>query len=151
MRRALLVTVAVVALAGCGGGDASPAPEPGPPRPPAGAAVIRAWTEATYDGHYERAGALFAPRAIVQQGVSFVLVTRAQAVEFSRSLPCRAKVTGIEREPHGVLLATFDLFPGRHGECPNGGTARVRFMIRAGKIETWRQLPEAPKAPGQSV
>ena len=151
MRRLLLV--ALLALIGCGGGDAAPAPDPRPsPAPNArGAAVIRAWTKAIYEGDYERAGSLFAPRAIVQQAETTVLRTRADAVAFSRSLPCRAKVKRIEREPNGVLLASFELFPGRAGACRGGGSARVRFMIRGGRIETWRQLPEAPQPPGQST
>jgi hypothetical protein len=149
VRRALLALT--LALAGCGGSAPGPAPKPPPEGHARGEAVIRTWTKAVYDGDYERAGAQFAPDAIVQQGGSIVLRTRAEAVAFSRSLPCRAKVTGIEREPHGVLLASFDLFPGRGGRCPDGGTARVRFLVRHGKIETWRQLPEAPQAPGQST
>ena len=154
MRRGALLILASACVAGCGGGDPAP-PDPGPkpsPRPDArGAAVIRAWANAVYEGDYERAGSLFAADAIVQQGRSTILRSRAQAVAFSRSLPCRAKVTRIEREPNGVLLASFRLFPGRAGGCPSGGSARVRFMIRRGKIETWRQLPQAPQAPGQST
>lgn len=152
MRRAA-AAAAVVLIAGCGGGS-GPAPQPKPrpaPHASAGEAVIRAWTKSVYHGEYEKAARLFAKRAIIQQGVSFVLTSRAQAIAFNRSLPCRAKVTGIEREPHGVLLASFDLFPGRDGRCPEGGSARVRFMIRRGKIETWHQLPEAPPAPGQTT
>jgi hypothetical protein len=87
----------------------------------------------------------------VQQQKSFVLKTHDEAVFFGRTLPCRAKVTEIKMEPKGTLVATFDLFPGFHGTCPDGGTAKVRFFIRNGKIETWRQLPTAPTAPGQSV
>ncbi|MDX6600348.1 MAG: hypothetical protein QOE87_4235 [Gaiellales bacterium] len=113
--------------------------------------MIRGWTVALYEGKYERAANYFAPRAIVQQQKTFVLRTHAEAVFFGRTLPCRAKVTSIKAEPKGTLVATFDLFPGFHGTCPEGGTAKVRFFIRHGKIETWRQLPTAPSAPGQSV
>jgi hypothetical protein len=156
VRRVAALLLIGVAAAGCGGGGGSdPAPKPSPnPNPHAaasGEAVIRAWTKAVYDGDYGRAADLFAHRAIVQQGVTFVLTSRARAVAFNRSLPCRARVTGIEREPHGLLLASFELLPGRAGGCPDGGSARVRFMIRGGRIETWRQLPQAPGAPSQSV
>jgi hypothetical protein len=80
-----------------------------------------------------------------------VLTTHIKALAFNLSLPCRAKVTGVKQEPRGVLLASFKLFPGRGGLCAKGGTARVRFFIRHGKIETWRQLPEAPTPQGQST
>ena len=50
-----------------------------------------------------------------------------------------------------MLLASFDLFPGRGGTCPGGGNARVRFFIRHGQIETWRQLPDRAHGAGQSV
>ena len=139
------LAVLALVLAGCGGGSASA------PKPNSGEAVIRGWTMALYEGKYERAANYFAPRAIVQQQQSFVLKTHQEAVFFGQTLPCRAKVTGIKTEPKGTLLASFKLFPGFHGTCPDGGTAKVRFFIRNGKIETWRQLPTAPTAPGQSV
>jgi hypothetical protein len=156
--RAALVAVLVgLAIGGCGGSDDSktgagnPPPKPAPSPAAADAAVIRGWTRATYAGNYERAGSYFAPGAIVQQAETFVLGTHQDAVSFSRSLPCRAKVTGIERESRGVLLASFDLFPGRDGRCPKGGSARVRFGIHHGLIEAWHQLPEAPAPEGQST
>lgn len=153
---ALVAVLASLAIGACGGSQGTNTDAGGPPpraRPAAAAdeAVIRGWTRAVYRGDYERAGSYFAPGAIVQQAQTFVLGTRDEAVAFSRSLPCRAKVTGIERERNGVLLASFDLFPGRDGRCPTGGTARVRFGIHAGLIRAWRQLPEAPAPPGQST
>jgi hypothetical protein len=159
MRRAALVlaVLAVVVASGCGGSDggsttaAGPSPPPKPPAALSGQAVIRGWTKATYDGDYDRAARFFANDAVVQQADTIILRTHEDAVAFGRSLPCRAKVTGIEREPKGVLLASFDLFPGRGGTCPGGGSARVRFFIRRGKIESWRQLPDAPTPPGQSI
>jgi hypothetical protein len=149
---ALAVTAA--ALAGCGGGTvdskSTPAPPPKPDDTTAGAAVIRGWTEAMYKGDYDRAARYFASDALVQQVETIVLRTHEDAVAFGRSLPCRAKVTSIKQEKNGVLLATFDLFPGVSGTCPDGGNARVRFFIRRGKIETFHQLPDRPTPPGQS-
>ena len=143
MKHAALVFV-LLALAGCGGGDDAP-------KQPSGEDVIHGWTEAMYDGDYDEAADFFAKDAIVQQQVTIILRTHEDAVEWGSSLPCRAKVTSIEHEPRGVLLASFDLFPGIGGGCEKGGNARVRFFIRGGHIETWRQLPDAPKPQGQSV
>jgi hypothetical protein len=146
MRPAL--ALAVLAVAGCGGGQhASPPPAH---RALPGESVVRGWTEALYKGQYERAANYFARGAIVQQSQTVVLTTHIKALAFNLSLPCRAKVTGVRQEPRGVLLASFKLFPGRGGGCARGGTARVRFFIRHGKIESWRQLPQAPTPPGQS-
>ena len=147
MKRVALA-LAVLALGGCGGGGGD---GDDPPKRPAGEAVIRGWTQAMYDGDYDKAADFFARDAIVQQQVSIVLRTHQDAVEWGRSLPCRAKVTSVRPERGGVLLASFDLFPGIHGSCPDGGTARVRFYIRKGLIETWRQLPDAPQPRGQTI
>lgn len=158
MRRVAAALIAAALVAGCGGsGDSGKHdnPAPGPPNPPpataTGDAVIRGWTMAMYSGDYDRAARYFATDAIVQQVETIVLRTHEDAVAFGRSLPCRAKVTSIRHEKNGVLLAYFDLFPGPGGTCPNGGSARVRFFIRHGKIETWHQLPEKPTPKGQSV
>jgi hypothetical protein len=149
-----LVAACCLAIAGCGddgdGDKASPSP-PKPPSATSGEAVIRGWTEAMYRGDYDKAARYFATDAIVQQVQTIHLRTHEDAVSFGRSLPCRAKVTGIKKEKNGVLLASFDLFPGVNGTCTEGGDARVRFFIRGGKIETWRQLPERPSPPGQSI
>jgi hypothetical protein len=137
-----------LAVAGCGGTDKqSPPPHKSLP----GESVVRGWTEALYKGQYERAANYFARGAIVQQSQTVVLTTHVKALAFNLSLPCRAKVTSVKQEPRGVLLAAFKLFPGRGGLCAKGGTARVRFFIRHGKIESWRQLPEAPTPQGQST
>jgi hypothetical protein len=156
VRRALLA-VAVLALAGCGGGSDSSSDKANPPpqvqqhKALPGESVVRGWTRALYNGQYERAANYFARGAIVQQSQTVVLTTHVKALAFNLSLPCRAKVTGVRQEPRGVLLASFKLFPGRGGLCARGGTARVRFFIRRGKIESWRQLPQAPAAPSQST
>ena len=140
-----------VMAAGCGGSSGSkPSPQPHRAALP-GESVVRGWTEALYKGQYERAANYFARGAIVQQSQTVVLTTHIKALAFNLSLPCRAKVTGVRQEPRGVLLASFKLFPGRGGLCARGGTARVRFFVRHGKIESWRQLPQAPAPPGQST
>jgi hypothetical protein len=61
-------------------------------------------------------------------------------VAFNRALTCRASVRSIDHEKNGVLLTTFNLGPGPLGGCTNGGTVRVRFFIRRGRIETWHQV-----------
>jgi hypothetical protein len=155
VRRAAAALVAVAALVGgCGGGSGTQTAPVGPPKVGATAAdeaVVRGWTEALYAGRVDRAADFFAPGAIVQQVQTLVLTDHRAAVAFNRSLPCRAKVTAITREKGGLLLASFRLYPGLGGTCADGGTARVRFHIRAGHIEVWRQLPDAPAPPGQSV
>jgi hypothetical protein len=143
VRALAAVALALLTVAGCGGGGGS--------KPPSGEAVIRGWTQAEYDGDYDKAARYFAKDAVVQQVETIFLRTHEDAVSFGRSLPCRAKVTDIKPEKNGVLLASFDLFPGVAGTCPDGGNARVRFFIRRGKIESWRQLPDQPKPPGQSI
>jgi hypothetical protein len=147
VKLAAVVVAAAFLSAGCGGGGFD-----GPPqRTAADEAVVRGWTKALFDGRVEKAADYFAPGAIVQQVQTLRLPDHIAAVAFNRSLPCRAKVTAIAREAGGSLLASFRLYPGAGGACPEGGTARVRFRIRAGHIVVWRQLPEAPTPRGQST
>jgi hypothetical protein len=131
------VIAASVALAGCGG-DSGPSDEE----------VIRGWVEAVSAGRYEQAAEYFAPGAVVEQLEEIRLGTRADAEEFSRSLPCRADLTDVDDEGD-TSLAAFRLRRGPGGPC--SGAARVRFTIRDGLIREWRQLPEAPAAPGEST
>ena len=152
--RWLALAAAALLVAGCGGGVGDATKAATSPRSASGGgeAVVRAWTREVYAGQYDQAASLFAPGAIVQQQDTIVLRTHDDAKAFNISLPCRAKVTGIVSEHGGdTLLASFDLFAGPGGACPRGGTARVRFRIRAGRIELWRQLPDAPAAPSHSV
>jgi hypothetical protein len=152
VRRAAAVLVAAALIAGCGGGGSKDAQKPAPaPNVADGQAVIRGWTEAIYKSDFEKAARYFAKDAIVQQSETIYLRTHQDAVAFGLSLPCRAKVTSITSEPHGVLLASFKLFPGVGGSCPAGGNARVRFFIRKGLIESFRQLPDKPTPHGESI
>ena len=151
MRLVAALLAAAALIAGCGGGSDDPKPAPKPGDTASGETVIRGWTEAMYRGDFEKAARYFAKDAIVQQVETIYLRTHEDAVAFGRSLPCRAKVTSIEPEPRGVLLASFELFPGIGGTCPDGGNARVRFFIRKGLIESFHQLPDKPKPKGQSI
>jgi hypothetical protein len=140
-----LVAALLLALAGCGGGDGAH---------PSDEEVIRGWVTAVSRGDYERAAAYFAPGAIVEQLEVVRLPDRAAAIEFNRSLPCRADLTDVDDEG-ATTLAAFRLREGRDGRCgPGEGageSARVRFLIRDGRILEWRQLPEAPVPEGDVV
>jgi hypothetical protein len=77
------------------------------------------------------------------------LPDRAAAIAFNRSLPCRGKLTSVEDEGE-TSLATFALVAGSGGPGSNcEGSARVRFKIRQGRFERWRQLlaPVVPAVP----
>lgn len=111
---------------------------------PSDSEVIRGWSTAVNDADYERAGSFFAAGAVVeQQPLELRLPDQAAAARFSSGLPCRADVTDVEDEGRSSL-AVFRLREGRSGACAEGGRARVRFVIREGKIAEWRQLPETP-------
>ena len=128
----LLLAASALAVLGCGASA------------PSDAEVIRAWSEAVNDSDYKRAGSFFAAGAVVeQQPLELRLPDEAAAARFSSGLPCRADVTDVEDEGESSLAA-FRLREGRSGACAQGGRARVRFVIRDGKIAEWRQLPETP-------
>jgi hypothetical protein len=107
--------------------------------------VIDEWAQTLDKGDVEGAAEFFALPSIVQNGTPLLtLRTRADAVEFNRSLPCGAKL--VDAEPRGRFIAvTFRLSerPGP-GICGTGvgATARTAFLIRDGKIVQWRRLPD---------
>ncbi len=138
-RPTLAVAVLLGALAGCGVEERTEDPE----------AAIRGWSRAVNAGDYERAGAFFAPDAVVEQLEETRLRTPDDAARFSASLPCRADVIRIEPEER-ASVATFRLREGREGG-PCRGDAKVRFAVRDGKLTEWRQLPQAPPPRGESV
>ena len=113
---------------------------------PSDAEVISGWSDAVNAADYERAGSYFAAGAVVEQLVELRLPDQAAAARFSSGLPCRADVTEV-RDEGSSSLASFRLRAGRSGTCAEGGLARVRFVIRGGKIAEWRQLPDPPPAP----
>jgi hypothetical protein len=138
--------LAALALAGCGGGD----PEPRLDRPAPRSAqerAIRGWSAAVNRGDFAEAARFFAPGAVVEQVRQFRLRDRKAAEAFSRSLPCRADVTDVERQGDSVVAA-FRLRPGTAPAAACDEDARVRFRFRGGRFSEWRQLPEAE--PGNS-
>ena len=111
--------------------------------------VIRGWTPPLNDGRLTRRPRTASPRARSSSRREARLPTRAQAIAFNRSLPCRAEVTDIEDEDgRRVARQRSTCAPAGPGECSDGGTARVRFVIEDGLIREWRQLPEAPLPSG---
>jgi hypothetical protein len=140
-----IAILALLVAAGCGGGSGDDDRMPGP-APRSDEQVIRGWIAALNASRFDRAADYFARGAIVEQAEVFRLDPRVDAIVFNRGLPCRGDVTDIEREK-GSTLAAFRLREGRAGRCAEGGSARVRFVIRQGLIREWRQLPEEPSGP----
>jgi len=130
---ALALAAMIAAIGGCGA-ETEDDPE----------AVIRGWSRAVNAGDYDRAGAFFAPNAVVQQVDEVRLRGPADGARFSASLPCRADVTRVVAEQRSSL-ASFRL---RNGRSPCSGAAEVRFAVREGKLTEWRQLPPPPPARG---
>ena len=122
---------------------APPRDEPAPPKPRISSdeRLIQAWIAALQLEDYKRAASFFARGAIVDQGFPDRLKTRADAIEFNRSLPCRAEVRDVEDEGR-TTLATFQLYDGPGGPCT--GSVRVRFTILHRRFEVFRQLPDSP-------
>jgi hypothetical protein len=147
VRRA--TALAALALAGCGGDD----PEPRLDRPPSRSAeerAIRGWSAAVNRREYVQAGRFFARGAVVEQVREFRLRDSEAAEKFSRSLPCRADVTDVERQG-GSVVAAFRLRPGTGPPAACEGDARVRFRFRGGRFSEWRQLPEPEPGDSRTV
>jgi hypothetical protein len=110
--------------------------------------VIDEWVRTLREGDVVGAAELFALPSVVQNGTPPIrLDTRAEAIEFNRSLPCGAELVGARRLG-GLIAATFRLTerPGP-GECGpgTGGLARTAFLIRDGMIVRWLRLPDMPQ------
>jgi hypothetical protein len=143
MRR-LACVLALIALAGCGGSDG----DDEDPRPLSDERLIRGWIASLNAGDYEGAASFFARGAVVEQVEEIRLTDRDDAVNFNRSLPCRANVTDVKDEGR-TTLAAFRLRRGPGGPCSGG--VRVRFTIRKEKFTEWRQLPEPEAPPGDVI
>src|SRR5207245_5780565 len=97
--RAAVAGALAAAVAGCGGGGGGTA------RKPSDSQVIRGWSAAVDAGDFGRAADYFAPGAVIQQVETVRLRSRADAVVFNRSLPCRADVTSIVRDGRDSLAS----------------------------------------------
>jgi hypothetical protein len=148
--------VVAAALAGCGGGS-HPAATP-PARPAAAGAtaaaasgevaVIGGWARALAHGDVGAAAAYFATPSRVQiaPGEPTATVrTPADARAVNLALPCGAKLLGTRRIG-GYIDALFGLMRRPGADCGSGvgGTARVAFVIRAGRIAVWRRIADEP-------
>ena len=170
MRRlapAWLVSVAL--LAACAGSDGAesevppppppsvetaPAPVPTPPAemsadPKQLEAIVRAWSAALNAGDDEAAADLFAPGALViQGGLGFELETHEAAVTFNASLPCAGEIVSLATAGD-VVTAVFILGDRLTSKCnaPLGTRAAAQFLIKAGKIAVWQQIPPPGETP----
>ena len=170
LRGAAAGLAALALLAACSGsgretGEASPPPAPAAetaPAPPAPAeteagtpadpsqleAIVRAWSTALNAGDNEAAADLFAPGALViQGGVGFELTTHEAAITFNASLPCSGEIVSLTVEGD-VVTAVFVLGDRPTSECdaPPGTPAAAKFLIKAGKIAVWQQIPPPQEA-----
>ena len=146
--RPLLVAVVLLALAGCNSSSSDEPDQRGKPDPlhTYNGRVIRGWLLSLEREDYTQAAYYFAPNALIDQGDPFRLRTKADALAFNSSLPCRAKLVKLTGGGHAHhVLATFKLRRGPGGPC--SGFVRVRYTIKDGKFTAWRQLqePEGPE------
>jgi hypothetical protein len=133
VRRTALLVGMLAALAGCGGSEASPED------------VVREWSTALNADQNESAADLFAPGAtIVQGGVEINLSTHQDAVAWNQSLPCNARIVGVDVDGD-VVTASFLLRDSQTTPCDAPG-ARVTaiFTVEGGKIMRWEQPLEPP-------
>jgi hypothetical protein len=138
-------------LAACGGDDGSDGPRLQIPAGHESVQVIEGWVETISSGDVEGAADYFAlPSVAENAGPPLTLRTHADAVTFNRSLPCGARL--LRARPMGRLIdATFRLTERPGGDCGTGTglLARTAFLIRDGKIELWRRLPNPPRGPDE--
>jgi limonene-1,2-epoxide hydrolase len=114
---------------------------------PSPAAVVRAWSKALNANQNERAARLFAAGArVVQPGVDVRLPSRKLAVEFNDALPCGGRIVEI-RVRGNRATAIFILGHRPKHRCDGPGQkAAALFVVRAGKIVRWQQVP-VPSGP----
>jgi hypothetical protein len=103
--------------------------------------VLRGWGEALRRDRNGRAARYFALPATVAQGDVSTLDTRAQAKAFNRALPCGARLLRVEADGR-FLVGTFRLTRRPRHRCEaTGELIRVAFVLRAGRIAEWREVP----------
>jgi hypothetical protein len=121
----------------------------GAPPTPSPAAIVRAWSADLNANHNAAAAKLFAPNARIIQGPLEARVTSPQlALAFNASLPCAGKITRITVKGDRAT-ATFVLGHRPRHTCTasRGEKAAAVFVVQAGKIVLWEQVP-VPKGSG---
>jgi hypothetical protein len=115
--------------------------------PPADAAereaIVRAWSDALNRGDNLAAAELFVLPAIVVQGeFAGEFRTREDLTAWHASLPCSGRIVEISYDGPRVIVV-FELGDRAEGACdaPPGTRAAAIFLIRAGAIVGWRQIP----------
>jgi hypothetical protein len=157
--RSIVGVIAALALGGCGGGARGAAAPAGGPAaagstPPAtenaraAVAVIRAWSQALARGDVAAATAYFAIPSQVQIAPQAPMVTvrsETDARAVNMALPCGAQLLD-SRPVDRYIDALFRLGRRPGADCGTGvgGTARVAFVIRGGKIAVWRRIADEP-------
>ena len=120
-----------------------------PPPPPPPAAIVRAWSSALNANDNAAAARLFAPNARILQGMLDGRLTSPRlALAFNASLPCAGRIVRLTVEGDKAT-ATFVLGHRPQHVCtaPRGEKAAAVFVVRAGKIVLWEQVP-VPKTGG---
>jgi len=113
------------------------------PPPTSPAAIVRAWSSALNANHNEAAARLFAPNARVVQGPLDARLTSPQlALAFNASLPCAGRIVRLTVKGDRAT-ATFVLGHRPRHTCnaPRGEKAAAVFLVRAGKIVLWEEVP----------
>jgi hypothetical protein len=106
--------------------------------------VIRAWSEAQRRGHVDEAARLFDVPAVVADGVRLQrrLGSRADVLEFNRSLTCGGKFVSARRGFPSNVVATFRVteLPRRTcGKDAVGHLTDTVFVVDGGLIQQWKR------------
>jgi limonene-1,2-epoxide hydrolase len=126
----LAALAAAALLAGCGGHKAR-SPEQ----------VVRAWSAAINAGDDEKAADLFAPGAVVVQGIQITLTTHDDALQWNSGLPCAGYVQSVDvAGEQATAIFVLGSRPGHMCDGPGQKAAAV-FTVHEGKIVLWHQIP----------
>ncbi len=138
----LAILLVVLAVTGCGGTKTASAP-----------AVVRAWSAALDRNDNERAALLFADGARIIQNGEATLATHADAVRWNAALPCGGRISHLEVQGNGQVLAVFELAERPQHRCDaSGDQAAAIFQVENGRIVLWHQTPVPTQyAPGGQV
>jgi hypothetical protein len=105
--------------------------------------VIRAWSKAQRLGHVAEAAAMFDLPAVVADGVHLErrLGTRAQVLDFNRSLTCGGKFLSARRGFPSNVVARFRIteLPGHTCGKAVGRLTDTVFVVDGGLIQHWKR------------